>query len=192
MKKIAILAAAALAGLSAPAMSTVIVVDALANSSTGGTGKATGLVLASGNLFSVSAALTDLWSSGSLPRWSNANGMTGDLFATGTDESGEAAGTLIGIDHGLWNQNGISAHYGTLVGEIGGIFQALGASFTGAAWASGELTLHYWDSNNVDNIGSVAVNAVAVPEPAAWALMLGGLGVAGMALRRRKVAVSFA
>lgn len=192
MKKFAFLTAAALASVSAPAMSATVVVDAFANSSSGGVGKATGVVLSSGSFFTVSAALDDLWASGALPRWSNANGMTGDLFATGTDESGEAVGTLIGINHGLWNQNSISAHYGTLVGEINGIYQALGASFAGNAWASGELKLYYWDSNNGDNIGSVAVDVAAVPEPATWAMMVGGLAVAGVAMRRRKTAISFA
>jgi hypothetical protein len=32
----------------------------------------------------------------------------------------------------------------------------------------------------------------AVPEPASWAMMIGGLALAGIAMRRRKVAVSFA
>jgi hypothetical protein len=31
----------------------------------------------------------------------------------------------------------------------------------------------------------------SVPEPASWAMMLGGFGLIGGALRRRKVAVSF-
>lgn len=34
--------------------------------------------------------------------------------------------------------------------------------------------------------------AAAVPEPAAWAMFIGGFGLMGSALRRRKVAVSFA
>lgn len=33
---------------------------------------------------------------------------------------------------------------------------------------------------------------VAVPEPATWAMMIGGLGIVGMSMRRRKTAVSFA
>jgi len=32
----------------------------------------------------------------------------------------------------------------------------------------------------------------AVPEPTSWALMIGGFGLAGAAMRRRKLAVSFA
>ena len=34
--------------------------------------------------------------------------------------------------------------------------------------------------------------AAAVPEPASWAMMIGGLGLVGASLRRRKAAVSFA
>jgi hypothetical protein len=38
-----------------------------------------------------------------------------------------------------------------------------------------------------------AVSVAAVPEPATWAMMIGGFGIAGMALRRRRrVTVSFA
>ncbi len=33
---------------------------------------------------------------------------------------------------------------------------------------------------------------VAVPEPASWALMIGGLGLVGVSMRRRKTAISFA
>ena len=50
-----------------------------------------------------------------------------------------------------------------------------------------------------DNSGSFVVNytlngavAGAVPEPASWAMFIGGFGLIGAAARRRKVAVSFA
>jgi subtilisin-like proprotein convertase family protein len=38
---------------------------------------------------------------------------------------------------------------------------------------------------------SATPTAPAVPEPATWAMMIGGLGVVGMQLRRRKTTVSF-
>lgn len=36
--------------------------------------------------------------------------------------------------------------------------------------------------------GEIRANLVEVPEPGTWALMIGGLGIAGAALRRRKAA----
>lgn len=39
---------------------------------------------------------------------------------------------------------------------------------------------------------AIANAAAAVPEPASWALMIGGFGLVGATMRRRKVAVSFA
>jgi hypothetical protein len=170
------------------AEAAVYVVGAKANSSSGGVGADT-VALSSGQTFTVSVAPNDLWSAGALPRWSNANGLTGNLFATGSDNSGEAAGTLIGQDFGLWTQHGLSAAYGSLVGEIGGVFKVLGTSFNGAAWGSGVLNLYYWDSNNADNAGAIDAFVTAgspVPEPATWALMIGGFALAGQALRGRK------
>jgi len=187
-------AATALVAFCAPAMAADFVVDSAANSSTGGTGLNTGLTYSAGDVLTVSAALDDLWSAGALPRWSNADGLTGPLFATGTDESGAAAGTQIGASFGTWSQAGLSAPYGSLVGRLGGVYQLLGTNFSGPAWASGTLELFYWDSNNGDNSGRVTAHiaAAGVPEPASWALMLGGFGMVGGALRsRRRLAVRF-
>jgi hypothetical protein len=39
---------------------------------------------------------------------------------------------------------------------------------------------------------SLSANTGAVPEPASWALMLGGFGLVGGAMRSRKAAVRFA
>lgn len=37
-----------------------------------------------------------------------------------------------------------------------------------------------------DYVGNFRINAVAVPEPASWAMMIGGFGMLGMATRRRR------
>ena len=146
--RLSYLACCAVAALTiaAPAAAQTFVVDAQANSSSGGTGLAS-IVLIAGQTFTVSSSTDDLWSAGALPRFSDANGLTADRWATATDDSGEAVGTL---------------------------------------------NLYYWDSNNGDNFGSISFDIQAVPEPAAWGMMIGGFGLAGMALRRRKPVAALA
>jgi hypothetical protein len=164
------------------------VVDALLNSSTGGTGVST-VSLTAGESFSVLVDPTDLWNAGALPRWSNANGLTGPLFATGTDDSGEAAGTQIGANFGTHTQGNLSAAFGTLVGQIdSGDFFVVGTSFTGVASDTGTLKLFYWDSNFGDNTQFItaSVTVGAIPEPETYALMLAGLGLVGWTARRRR------
>jgi hypothetical protein len=194
---------AAVAGLSAglalsatTASAADFIVDALANSanSGGGTGLST-IDLVAGQAFTSTVDPNDLWSAGPLPRWSNADGLV-HLVATGTDESGEAAGTLIGRDFGLLTIDGFSAPFGSLVGQIGtgtDSYRLLGTNFTGTAWGDGTLTLFYWDNLTPDNEGSVTANIVSgggglglVPEPASWALMIVGFACAGGLMRRRR------
>ncbi len=173
--------------LAGTAHAAAVTVDALADSYNSGTG--TGVAagtLTLGESFSVTAASTDLWSAGALPRWSNANGLTGNLFATGTDDSGLPAGTLIGQDFGLFTTSDGSFAYGELVGRIGtGAYFAIGTDFSGTANASGVLNLFYWDSYTPDNSGSIVANVTTVPEPGSIALMLAGLGIVGGLARRR-------
>lgn len=163
-------------------------VGAQANSSSGGIGLSTGINLSIGQVFDVVANPTDLWSAGALPRWSNADGLIANLFATGSDESGQSAGTLIGQNFGLWSQHGLSAPFGALVGEISNQFFLLGTNFTGPAVATGELKLYYWDSNSGDNANSINVTVRVpnqnVPEPGS--LMLAGLAMAALAFRKRR------
>lgn len=183
LQPIALAFAALIAGGAAHADPFVVMVNE--NSTGGGTGVAT-IGLLAGQGFSVDVDAGDLWSAGALPRFSNADGLTGPLFATGSDESGQAAGTLIGQNFGLLSQSGLSAAFGTLVGRIGGgDYFAIGTSYTGVAATAGTLSLSYWDSNRADNFGSVTANVTAVPEPETYALMLAGLGALGFIARRR-------
>jgi hypothetical protein len=182
MKKIIMGGALALAALSSQA--ATFTVDAMNNSSSGGTGLAS-ITLAAGEAFTVSSSLDDLWSAGALPRWSDANGLTGPRFANGADDSGESVGTQIGTDFGMWTQNGHSSAYGSLVAEIGGQWITLGANSSGVAPAAGTLNLYYWDSNNGDNTGAITFNISAVPEPSTY-LMLGVGLMALTVLRKRK------
>ena len=172
-----------------PASAATFLVDAEQHSSDSGsgTGLATGLVFSVGDLLTISSSLDDLWSAGALPRWSDANGLVGDRFATGTDESGEAAGTLIGSDFGLLQIAGFSAPFGSLVGRYAdGTYQLFGASFNGAAAGNGELTLFYWDTFTADNAGAITFDiGGAIPEPATWLMLLLGFGLVGGLLRRR-------
>lgn len=153
-----------------------------------GTGLST-VSLAAGQSFSVSVDPSLLWAAGDELRWSNADGLVGDLFATGSDASGKAAGTQIGMSFGNLTQGSLAAPYGALVGQIGGgDFFLVGTSYSGQAASAGMLKLFYWDSGNADNIGSItaSVNVAAVPEPGTYALMVGGLGLVGWMARRRR------
>ncbi len=193
MKLNQILAAVAIAASASAAMATAVTVDAFANSTMGGSG-AGSFALTAGQSFSVTAPTTDLWSSGPLPRWSDADGLTHSLtYSVGMDSevlasfSSVGPGTLIGQDWGTYSQNGLTSAYGTLVGQIdSGSFFKIGTNYAGTAASTGTLKLFYFDSNNYDNSGSIVANVTAVPEPEMLSMMLAGLGIVGFVTRRRK------
>lgn len=174
-------------------IAAVYEVKALENSTSGGVGVSV-LPFTVGDLFTVSVNPLDLWNAGPLPRWSNADGLTVPLNATGLadtngDDPGVAAGTLIGQAFSNWTQAGLSAPYGTLVGQWGNSanFFAIGTNYAGSALDT-SLNLFYFDSYSSDNTGSIIaeVNVTAVPEPETYAMMLGGLVLMGVAARRRR------
>ena len=186
LRPLALAIAALLVGAAAHA--APYTVKAFDNSSSGGTGLAT-ISLLAGQNFSVNASSDDLWSAGALPRYSDADGLTYNRFATAADDSGQAVGTQIGANFGLYSQGNLAAAYGTLVGQIdSGDYFVIGSAFNGVAAATGMLNLYYWDSNNGDNFGEISaeVNVAGVPEPETYALMLAGLGALGFVARRRR------
>jgi hypothetical protein len=95
-----------------------------------------------------------------------------------------------------FDQNGVSL--GQLVGTHadGNFSSGTGEDrFYGATNAGGISRLVISDPGGIEidhvQYGYQRLNG-SVPEPASWAMMIGGLAVVGMAMRRRKVAVSFA
>lgn len=165
-------------------------VGAASNSSTGGSGLPTGIIFAAGELITGSVDPGDIWNAGQLPRWSNADGLDGELLATGTDESLQMAGDVIGIEFPLWTQAGLTAPYGSLIGQIDGNFFFLGTSLSVQAPLAGELLLYYWDENVAGNTDFVTVtleNGIAtVPIPGALIFLASGIFALAAQVRRRK------
>ena len=163
----------ALAGV-ASAGTVAVSVDSRGNSLVGGVADLTGVFLIDNQSFSVAVDPNELWdNAGTDPTYlSNANGHDA---------------SSVYHPNFLYTADGLTAPYGSLVGEIGnGAYFLVGTSFSGAANATGELKLLYWDSDSANNIGQVTANITAVPEPANIALL--GLALGAFALTRRRKA----
>ena len=111
-----------------------------------------------------------------------------DWMATGSNDSANQQFDI------FWN--------GGLVGQIAGenflgVYTPL--SFTVAGIGNDLLTIEGFSSsgyNRFDHVSVVQTDAPptsgAVPEPASWALMLGGFGLVGGTLRARRRTIAFA
>ncbi len=179
--------------LSANANSAIVNFDVYAkeNSVLGGVGLNTGLNFSVGDSITGSVNQNDYWSANPSRGlfWSNANGLVGNVFATGVDESGKAAGVRIGREYPrAWSYNGLTTTFGTLVGEINNNYFVLGTDINVMAPDTGLLSLYYWDDVAADNAGHVTVsldnNISNVPVPAA--VWLFGSGLVGLIGANRK------
>jgi fibro-slime domain-containing protein len=86
---------------------------------------------------------------------------------------------------------------GELVQQLGGIHAPTPVNVTTQVLNAGNNTvqLFYADRNKNQaelHFSLTAIGNSPVPEPATWAMMIGGLGLVGVAMRRRKTSVSFA
>lgn len=170
LRAIGFVAAFAFAGLAQAGVASVSV-DSSANSIGGGVAKNSGIELKVGQYVKIEVDASQLWNFSFGESWYDTN-------ANGKMEPGWVM-TLMNPDGTYF-----TGVIGSLVGQIGnGNFFIIGTRWEGAANASGKLTLHYWDSDAWNNIGSVNAS-VTVPEPASMILLaLGLLALAG--IRRR-------
>ena len=79
-----------------------------------------------------------------------------------------------------------------LVSNGGLLFNIAGDEVNIFSNGPGPATYQFFSRANGADFGNFALTQVggAVPEPASWALMIGGFGLAGAALRRRRTTVS--
>jgi len=128
------------------------------------------------------------------------DGDAQDVNATGTLQLLDTHGNVILQSNSLTDSEG-SAHFGQFFGP--GDFAALPNTITfgglryqgvlngyeanNADETPGVLTRTYGDPDFAFTADSSVVNGVGgVPEPASWALMIAGFGLAGASLRRRR------
>lgn len=99
------------------------------------------------------------------------------------------------------NANAVTSNFAAISLAAGNYYIGMSSNIGSGVWASygPSTTNDQWQLSG-DNLGfqpdirdlafQVIGDAGAVPEPAAWALMLGGFGLAGTAMRRRRKAIS--
>jgi hypothetical protein len=90
-------------------------------------------------------------------------------------------------------QAGPIGHYGVDINagvvsppQLGETFPSSPFTFQSTVADIYRLVVTDLDGNRLNNQGGVSIRITAVPEPASWALMIGGFGLAGAALRRQR------
>jgi hypothetical protein len=107
--------------------------------------------------------------------------------------TGNGASSDIDFTSATLTGNGTTTSYTKLLGEPTALTELWG--FTPFEIAAGTYTLTISGKSFGDKATFAGnFNVAAVPEPATWAMMVGGVGMVGGAMRRRRVStkVSFA
>lgn len=117
--------------------------------------------------------------------------VDGDLI-TGLELNLNQPNESNSIDH-QWFFNNVLYMANPFLNTDGFVFHTLSGK-SGNLWGNSpdNYTLGTWTPVAGFAISTGNASIAAVPEPASWALMLGGFGLIGSAMRRRSTSVSFA
>jgi hypothetical protein len=113
------------------------------------------------------------------------------------DAAPKVSSTFLNFDTLLYGETFIEVHWGNIPNPLGGkpLANNITAFYKFDAGTTGldKIFLNFQTASNaiVYKTGTPPPPPPAVPEPATWALMLGGFAIVGSAMRRRSTAVSF-
>ena len=134
------------------------------------------------------------WEAGSISQTFNT--ILGATYTVSFDYSRNAAGApdpaLALVSSGGASYTVNAPNDGSLGGEFSFIWKPVTFSFTGDGTATTLTASAITGGNGGVFFDNFSVQGPAVPEPATWALMIGGFGLAGAALRRQRAARALA
>ena len=134
-------------------------------------------------------------------------GPVGSGFTMTPDGIPDTPVTIPGYDYfnpagsytanGAFGLGGASIKIGALMGTltaapVASDFFLIGYGTTITLVSDGHIYAQVNDNYYPNNDGAFEVNVAAVPEPAVWAMFVGGFGMVGFAMRRRRVSVHYA
>ncbi len=95
---------------------------------------------------------------------------------------------------GTWSLPGYNVDYLAVKAGSNFILYKLAVPASSGTWSTAGLTNRHGNLLDLSHLSFFGSVAGAVPEPATWAMMIGGCGMVGGAMRRRRVStkVSFA